>query len=191
MSEVPFSLLIERVRAGDQDAAALLVQQHASAVRRAVRFRLTHPRLRAVLDSMDICQSVLASFFVRAAAGQYELESPQQLVNLLATMARNKLASHARKERAQLGTASLDETQACELPAAASSEPDPARMMIAKELYQIALDHLTAEERDLVELRKQGHDWATIAEGKHSSPVALRKQLSRALDRVLSEVGLE
>ena len=29
--------------------------------------------LRAVLDSMDICQSVLKSFFLRAAAGQFDI----------------------------------------------------------------------------------------------------------------------
>ena len=33
---------------------------------------------------MDICQSVMASFFVRAALGQYQLNTPEQLLNLLA-----------------------------------------------------------------------------------------------------------
>ena len=40
---------------------------------------------------MDICQSVLGSFFVRAATGQYKLETPEHLLKLLTTMARNKL----------------------------------------------------------------------------------------------------
>jgi RNA polymerase sigma-70 factor (ECF subfamily) len=39
---------------------------------------------------MDICQSVLASFFVRAAVGQFELDRPEPLVGLLIGMARNK-----------------------------------------------------------------------------------------------------
>src|SRR5437773_769196 len=96
-----FGDLIKRVRGGDQIAATELVQHYEPAIRRAVRFRLGNSQLNSVLDSMDICQSVLASFFVRAAAGQYELDTPKQLLNLLVTMARNKLASQARKEMAQ------------------------------------------------------------------------------------------
>ena len=33
-------------------------------------------RLRRLFDSMDISQSVFASFFIRAALGQYELDRP-------------------------------------------------------------------------------------------------------------------
>jgi len=99
--DVSFQELIRRVRGGDQAAAAELVERYEPAVRRAVRFRLVDARLRSLLDSMDICQSVMASFFVRAAAGQYELDKPTQLVNLLVAMAHNKVASLARKERAQ------------------------------------------------------------------------------------------
>src|SRR5689334_8009854 len=72
-AETPFRKLIRRVRAGDQDAATELVRQYEPAIRRVVRVRLTDTRLRAALDSMDVCQSVLATFFVRAALGQYEL----------------------------------------------------------------------------------------------------------------------
>src|SRR5947199_10809469 len=95
-----FPDLIRKVQAGDQDAAAELVRRYEPTVRRVVRFRLTDARLGAAFDSMDICQSVLASFFVRTAAGQFDLGRPEDLVKLLATMARNKLASQARRERA-------------------------------------------------------------------------------------------
>ena len=98
MVEAPtFEELIRRVRAGDQDAAAVLVKRYEPAIRRAVRFRLADARLGTLLDSMDICQSVLASFFVRAATGQYELETPEQLLKLLTAMARNKLTTQARQ----------------------------------------------------------------------------------------------
>ena len=42
-----------------------------------MRIHLRDVRLRRVLDSTDICQSVLASFFVRAALGQYDLDTPE------------------------------------------------------------------------------------------------------------------
>jgi DNA-directed RNA polymerase specialized sigma24 family protein len=95
--ESTFEELIRRVRAWDQDAAAELVRRYESTIRRAVRFRLADARLGNLLDSMDICQSVLRSFFLRAASGQYDLGSPEKVLGLLTAMARNKLASQARR----------------------------------------------------------------------------------------------
>ena len=76
----PFQDLIRRVRAGDEVAAAELVRRYERHIRRVVRVRLVDPRLKRLVDSMDICQSVLASFFVRAALGQYSLKTPEELL---------------------------------------------------------------------------------------------------------------
>src|SRR5262245_60759327 len=92
-----FAGFLGRLRTGDDEAASELVRRYESAVRLEVRIRLVDSRLRRILDTMDIYQSVLASFFVRAAAGQYELERPDQLVRLLVTIARNKVAYQARR----------------------------------------------------------------------------------------------
>src|SRR5580704_19564293 len=96
-----FADLIRRVRSGDEAAATELVQRYEPAIRRAVRIRLSDTRLARAFDSMDVCQSVMASFFVRAALGQYELDAPEQLLKLLATMARHKLADRVDRERAE------------------------------------------------------------------------------------------
>ena len=190
-AENPFRELIRRVRAGDQDAAAELVRQYEPTIRRVVRVRLTDTRLRAALDSMDVCQSVLASFFVRAALGQYELETPEQLLKLLATVTRNKLADQARKQR-------VDRRE--NLPAADGSSADghfiaaeasPSRQLAARDLLQEVRRRLTSEERQLLELRDQGLDWAQIAAARNGSPEALRKRLARAIDRVSAQLGLE
>jgi hypothetical protein len=66
-------------RGGDGDAAAELVRRYELAIRRVVRLRLTDVRLRRAFDSMDVCQSVLGSFFVRAASGQYDLSNSDRL----------------------------------------------------------------------------------------------------------------
>jgi RNA polymerase sigma-70 factor (ECF subfamily) len=187
----PFDKLIRRVRAGDQDAAAELVRQYESFIRRTVRFRLVDDRLRAVFDSMDICQSVLGSFFVRAAAGQYDLDSPAQLTRLLVNMARNKLASQARKEHAERRDnrrVAGGDVDAANLPA---PDPSPSQQVASEELLRQVQDRLTPHERQLVELRNQGRDWASIADELGGDPVALRKQLSRALDRVTRQLGIE
>src|SRR5262245_31987749 len=83
MAEDPsFQDLLRRVRQRDEQAAAELVRRYEPTIRLAVRVRLTDPRLRRLLDSVDICQSILANFFVRAAAGQFDLERSEQLVKL-------------------------------------------------------------------------------------------------------------
>ena len=55
-----FADLLARVRAGDP-AATELVRRYEP----AVRANLVDPNLRRHFDSLDICQSVLGSFFVR------------------------------------------------------------------------------------------------------------------------------
>src|SRR5215471_15985968 len=102
-SDPPFAGFIRRIRQGDEQAAAELVRRYEPAIRLEVRMRLRRndPALRRAFDSMDVCQAVLASFFVRAAAGQYDLDEPGQLVALLVRMAQNKLAGQARFHRRQ------------------------------------------------------------------------------------------
>src|SRR6266481_6255167 len=95
-----FRELIARVRRGDDQAAEQLVRSYESTIRMAIRVRLDQSDLRRLLDSMDICQSVLANFFVRVASGQFEIDTPGELVKLLVTMARNRLSNHVRQQRA-------------------------------------------------------------------------------------------
>src|SRR5215472_16638619 len=101
VDEQTFSEFVRRIRAGDEEAAAELVRQYEPLIRREIRLRMEDRRLSRLFDSLDVCQSVLASFFVRTAAGQYDLDRPEQLLKLLVAMTRNKLASAARREHRQ------------------------------------------------------------------------------------------
>lgn len=187
---VPFAELVKRIRAGDADAAAELVRRYEPAIRRVVRVRLAG-RMAALFDSMDVCQSVLGSFFLRAAAGQYKLESPDDLLKLLATMARHKLAYQVRKQTAQ--KRDVGREIGTELPQdqVAGSDPSPSNHAANRELLVELDKRLTPEERQLVELRNHGHEWEEIAEQLKGSAEALRKKHARALDRVARELGLE
>jgi RNA polymerase sigma factor (sigma-70 family) len=192
MSEdVPFCDLIRQIRAGDPQAAAELVRQYEPTIRMVVRRRLADPALRRLLDSMDVCQSVLASFFVRVASGQYDLERPEQLLKLLATMARNKVANAALKQRAarrdprRLAKASLEQLELID------PHSGPCETVAGRELLQEFRRRLSAEERRLAEQRAQGRPWAEIAAEVGGSPDGLRMQLTRALDRVAHELGID
>jgi RNA polymerase sigma-70 factor (ECF subfamily) len=186
-----FDGLIDRVRAGDQDAAAELVKLYEPEIRRAVRYRLADARLGTLLESMDICQSVLKSFFVRAAAGQYELKTPQQLLALLATMARNKLHSQARRhqtlsrDRRRAAPGGLDEEGLVDPGHSPSGEVD------ARDLLNEVRRRLTPDEQRLMDLRNQGHEWAAIAEQVGGSADSARVRLRRALDRIAEQLGLD
>ena len=66
MPDDDFVGFLARVRSGDAQAAENLVRQYEAVIRREVRLRLTNPSVYRLLDDDDVCQSVLASFFVRA-----------------------------------------------------------------------------------------------------------------------------
>jgi RNA polymerase sigma-70 factor (ECF subfamily) len=192
LPEQSFRALLRRVRAGEEAAAAEVVRHFEPEIRRIVRLRLTDPRLGRVLDSMDICQSVLANFFVRAAAGQFELDSPEQLLKLLTTMARNKLLNQAQKARA----GRRDQRRLCAdgdtlLEHVAAAQETPSQIVAGKELLEKARALLSDEERNLAEQRVQGRDWDEIAAALGGRPEALRKKLARALDRVTRQLGLD
>jgi len=187
--ENTFDQFIRRIRSGDERAAEELVHKYEPLIRREVRLRLEDRRLGQLFDSMDICQSVLASFFVRTAAGQYDLAQPDQLLKLLVTMVRNKLASAARSHHRQR------RDQRREVPLGrgdvADISPTPSRLLAGKELLERVRQSLSAEERQLADLRSQGLAWADIADRLGGTPQARRMQLSRAMDRVARDLGLE
>jgi RNA polymerase sigma factor (sigma-70 family) len=183
--------LIVRVRAGDQHAAAELVRDYEALVRRAVRIQLRDPRLRSVLDTAEVCQSVMASFFARLALGQYELSQPRQLAALLITMARSKVATRARRadviRRDRQGQQVLPHV----LNGLTDPAPDPSRVIAARDLLEQFRLRLEADERALSDRRADGRSWAEIATEFGGTPDALRKKLARALDRVACELGLD
>jgi RNA polymerase sigma-70 factor (ECF subfamily) len=188
--EASFCDLIRRVRAGDAEASADLVRRYEPTIRLVVRRRLTSPGLRRLLDSMDICQSVLASFFVRTALGQYELNTPEQLLNLLAVMARNKVQNQALQQRAarrdyrRLHQGSPDGGQLVD------PRAGPGQVVADRELLHEFRRRLSAEEQQLAEQRALGRSWQEIAAAVGGSPDGLRMRLGRAIERVSHELGL-
>jgi RNA polymerase sigma-70 factor (ECF subfamily) len=184
-----FEELIARVRAGDQTAASDLVRRYEPEIRREVRFLLRDPFLRRSFDSMDICQSVMSSFFLRAALGEYDLDRPEDLVRLLISMTRNKVVDATRRQRAQR----RDHRRATSLDAVdlAAATPSPSEVVAGRDLLGVFRSRLSDEERQLADLRAQGREWAEIARSVGGTPDARRKQLTRAITRVARELGLD
>lgn len=186
LSEVEaFRELMRRVRDRDPAAWDELFQRYEPELRRAVRVRLAEQRLRCLLDSADICQSILANFYVCAAAGRYEVDSPEQLLQLLLKMAHNRLTDKLRKYQLEFehrdprGTPLLDG-----LPARSGRPVDLDNQVHA------LLQRLSPQERDLAEQRLAGRSWDALATERAISPEALRKRHARAIDQAAAELGL-
>jgi len=133
---------------------------------------------------------VLANFFARLSLGQYDLESPGQLVRLLEAMARNKVASQARKaqvtRRDEREISGDDETTTPVVPG-----PSVTEQVAWGELVQIVRSRLTDSERGLSDLRAAGCEWSEIAARVGGTAESTRKRLERAFDRVGRELGWE
>lgn len=186
-----FQELIQSVRDGNEQAAADLVNSYGPEIRLMARVRLTDPSLRRQLDSMDICQSVLGRFFVRAACGEFELESPDSLIRLLATMVRNSCYTHARKHTAiRRDMRRVAAKDVGELPLA-DRTASPSENVSLKELLGAVERSMSEEERKLVELRRDGCSWDEVAAETGLSAEAARKRLSRAFDRISEELNIE
>jgi RNA polymerase sigma-70 factor (ECF subfamily) len=168
-----------------------LVRRYEPAIRRAVRIRLDEASLRRLFDSTDICQSVLGSFFLRAALGEYELDRPAQLLRLLAVMAHNKIIDQARKHAAERHGhrhVSLGESVQEQIADTASG---PSEEVSRQELLHEFRKRLSEAERYLADQRALGRPWDAIAADRGGHPEALRKQLARAVERVAGELGVE
>lgn len=185
-----FSTFLRRIRSGDAAAAEELVRRHERAVRVVVRIRLTDPALRRQFDSLDVCQSVFASFFVRAAAGQFDLREPRDLVALLARMAEYKLhhrvAHHYRQRRDFRRTAAN-----ADLESVRAAAPGPDQCAAGRDLLESLRSRLTPEERELADRRTAGLTWPEIATELGGTAQARRRQLNRAVNRVAPLIGIE
>jgi len=188
-----YAEFLARIRQGDDQAAEELVRLCEPEIRLEIRswLRMRNPSLRRVFDSMDICQAVLASFFLRAAVGEFDIDEPRQLVPLLVGMARNKLAEQVRfHQRDRRDVRKVQAADSAFDPAARQTET-PSQIVALRDLLEAFRQRLSAEERSVADLRAQGLDWEAVARTLGGSPESRRKQLARARVRVERELGLD
>jgi RNA polymerase sigma factor (sigma-70 family) len=139
---------------------------------------------------MDISQSVLSNFFVRVATRQYDLKEQGDLVRLLVTMTRNKVAEQLRNQHRQRRD-SRRTMGGVEDMALASADPTPSRVVAGRGILELVRQSLSGEERRLVDLRCQGLSWEEIADSLGGSPDARRKQMARAINEIIHKLRLD
>lgn len=168
-------VLLERFRAGDEDAALQLYFRYAERLLRLAS-KETGDDLGARFDPEDIVQSVFRTFFRRAASGQYEAPEGDELWKLLLVMALNKLRSRSSYHRAR--KRDVRKTQSMDT---GNSSLDPSCHEEAKNVLRLSVEEMIENQpeshRDVIRLRIEGLEVQEIADRVRKS--------KRTVERVL------
>lgn len=185
-----FAELIERAQQGDADAMERLLKEYGDAIQREIRFCLMDQRLRRVVGESDVFQSVIAQFALKLREGQYHFDTPSDLVGLLKTMARTRVAHLTRfwqARRRDLRKSRGIDAEGVTEPAAHG--PTASSVVARVEMLELALAKLSARDRQILDWRQDGVNWQEVARRLDvPSSEALRKQHERALARVAQAV---
>jgi len=186
-----FGEMLQELREGDGGLAQQLFEQYETDIRRVIRVRLPDPRRKRQMDSVDICRSMMGNFFVRVALGQFELDTPQQLIKLLATMAQNKLRNHAEQQQAAKRIVRRMEALGINAFSVTGSDSTPSQIVTNRELLDRCCSGLIKDELDLADQRGAVRSWQEIADDLGEQLNAFRRRLQQAIDRLSPALGLE
>ncbi len=161
-----FRSFLDRIKAGDNDAARELLVRYESGVRLVVRRQL--PKLlRSRFDSLDFLQSVWGSFFEKVKTCPTDLESPEQLMAFLAWTARNKVIDEYRHSMTQKNNLAreerlhFDDEGPREL---ADRTETPSVLAQAHDAFDHLRELLPESRRSVLDLKAQGYTSKEIGE---------------------------
>lgn len=183
-----FQHYLLELRQGDEAAIGKFLADFEPYIRRTLRFNIKQASLHSIVDSVDVCQSVMSSFLLRLSAGEYEIRDEKDLRHLIASMARKKFLMLNRHESAQKRdhrkTTSLESLQEIEMPC----QQDQDRVHRQLEILAEICGQLDEETKLLFDRRRAGIGWEKIAAELGESASVLRQRLSRALRKLSKEV---
>jgi RNA polymerase sigma-70 factor (ECF subfamily) len=159
-------VLVERWRAGDQDAARRLFDRYVDRLAAVARQRIGH-RLTARVDPDDVVQSVFRTFFGRLRDGQFSIDEQDDLCKLLTKITVHKTLRQVEFQQAQRRNPGQETRQGDasqeRLMELLAHGPSPEATVNFLDEFQHFLSALRPEERAILELRFQGHDNDEVA----------------------------
>jgi RNA polymerase sigma-70 factor (ECF subfamily) len=186
-----FTDLMARLRAGDERAEAAAAEIFNRFAGRLIGLAARHldERLRQKVGPEDVMQSVLKSFFVRQAAGQYDLADWDGLWSMLVVITLRKCGHKAEHFRAACRDVGREQALADEDSArsweAVSREPTPSQAALLAEAVRQALAALEDErERTVLELSLHGLSVPEISAQVGRSERTVQRVLTRVRKRL-------
>ena len=187
--DASFADLVTRLRAGDEGAAALVVDQYACRLVALARARL-NPRILRKEDPEDVLQSVFKSFFLRCAGGQFRLGSRDDLWGLLVSLTLHKCGHRAdyfqaarRDVRREAAAAPPAEGSRPDWEALAR-EPTPVEAAVLGETVERLLADLEPRPRQIVQLSLEGEGTPQISARLGVSERTVQRVLNGVRDRL-------
>lgn len=170
--------LLSRFRQGQRDAATLLYLRYADRLCALANAQCA-PDLKAKLDPEDIVQSVFRTFFRRASQGQYAVPEGEDLWKLFLVIALNKIrATGAYFHAAKRDTRNTVSGQGLEhLLTARPNQGDHVALSLLQLVIEEVLAKLPTSQRQVIELRMEGHEIDEIA--------AKTGRAKRSIERIL------
>lgn len=190
---VEFSSLLSRASAGDKEAQEIICQRYELQVRIVVRV-LLGPQLRQHVDSMDLMQSVHHCMLQGLQENRFQINSPEKLVSLASSMARNKIANKWRTHQRQVSSLVIDESgqhPSAQAESRSRSEISPHESSDYSELIQEVCQRLNQAERTMLLMRLDGFSNNEIATELGLHPVALRVRWTRLRQRLRTSPSLK
>ena len=183
--------LLNRYRGGNQDAATELYLRYAQRLRGLARAQLSTDLAQKV-DVDDIVQSVFGSFFRGVNNALYQAPAGDELWRLLLVIALHKIRSQGRYH----GAANSDDhrtvsTDGIEPTLVSRAEEDRANGAFLQLVIDETLEGMSAQHRQIVEMRMDGLEVSEIAEkmGRSKRTVERLLQQARARLSVLLDEG--
>jgi DNA-directed RNA polymerase specialized sigma24 family protein len=153
--------LLERLAAGDSQAASLIYDRYVLQLIALTRQRLSQ-KLAARVDPEDIVQSAYRSFFARAEQGDYVLERAGDLWRLLAAIATHKLHGQVEKHTAQKRSINREEPVG-DVGILSFGTPTAEEVVQTIEWMEKFMRSRGSTERRVLEMRLQGESTNAIA----------------------------
>jgi RNA polymerase sigma-70 factor (ECF subfamily) len=188
-SDDSFQALMNRLRAGEEAAAAELFQRFAGRLIALARSRLD-ALVRQKIDPEDVLQSVFKSFFHRHREGDWDPANWDSLWSLLAQMTIRKCGRRAvfyhgerRDVRRETAPRSGDDDSGF-FREALNREPTPDEAAMLAEIIEQLLRELEGYHRDIVQLSLQGYASAEIAAQTGVTERSVQRVLKRVRERI-------
>jgi RNA polymerase sigma factor (sigma-70 family) len=174
----------ERLQRGDPEAAEEVFARYAERLARLAGQNLS-PRLAARLDSADVVQSALRTFFRRSGEGEFKIDSSTQLWRLLAKITLLKARAHARRHLAEQRDVRAEAPADDEgtRPEAACEQPGPAEQVLLLDQIESLLDGLPPPYGELLRFRLEGHSVTDVAREMGLSRQSVHRMLNVLQER--------